>query len=61
MARARRVRYIRCSPAALETSDNPVVDDFYMSEEQLSNPRKRQRTESLRPHLRGRSSNITNT
>jgi hypothetical protein len=36
------MKYIR-SPAALEISGN--VDDSYMSEVQLSNPRKRQRTE----------------
>ncbi|KAM3065768.1 hypothetical protein ACMFMG_010006 [Clarireedia jacksonii] len=42
---SRRVRYIRCSTAALETLNNPAVNHFYMSEEQLSNPRKRQRTE----------------
>jgi hypothetical protein len=34
--------YIHWSPAALEILDNP---DLYMSEAQLSNPRKRQRTE----------------
>jgi hypothetical protein len=44
--------YNRQSPPALKTSGDPVVDDCYMSEPQLSNPRKRQRTEqsSLQPN-----------
>jgi hypothetical protein len=36
------VAYIRLSPAA---DSDPVVNDFYMSEAQFSNPRERQRTE----------------
>jgi hypothetical protein len=38
----RSVAYIRSSPAA---DGDPIIDDFYMSEAQFSNPRKRQHTE----------------
>jgi hypothetical protein len=37
--------YKRCSPSALGLTHDPVVDGCYMPESQLSNPRKRQRTE----------------
>jgi hypothetical protein len=44
---ATNVAYERCSPSTLSLPHDPVVDDYCMPELQLSNPRKRQRTEPL--------------
>lgn len=47
--------YKRCFPPALSLPRDSVVDDCYMPELQLSNPRKRQRTEPHALQLNGTS------
>jgi hypothetical protein len=37
--------YKRCSPPALDLAHDPVIDYYYVPELQVSNLRKRQRTE----------------
>lgn len=45
--------YKRCFPPALDLCHDPVFDNCYMPEIQLSNPRKRQRTEQRPLQLNG--------
>jgi hypothetical protein len=48
---ASSVRYNYLPPTALETSNNTIIDDCYMSKtSQLAKPRKRQRTEQHPSH-----------